>query len=394
MSDEFIGTIIETKAGSTYTVVGVNGLKGSSRKYKVECSVCSSDKELFESIWLRKGDLLSGKLSCGCSSRFNYSERQNLILCKRKAALVGANFIGFTGEYLGIKTKVEFVDSHNITQSNMYLSYFLKRYEPNNRVRASAKNVARFDDSHYSDKLVNKFNFPQGTILRRVIEDGNLTSKFSVYCPVCAKSDLCLSGVSSPWFEAHYANLCKGNKPCFCSPVYRYSKEEYEQRLKTALIGFGTFVSISDNFSGSTSRFKWTCDCGSERDQAICDFLSGRRCPNCASHGFKDDKPANLYAVLWSCGEHSFVKVGITNNSVSIRLQQQQLNTKFKPKEILEIFFEKGFMARKLEKEILGQFKKDSSVTKEVFSDGYTEVLDKDSFQDIKRVLENYANHS
>ncbi|WP_443699038.1 hypothetical protein [Pseudomonas sp.] len=83
----------------------------------------------------------------------------------------------------------------------------------------------------------------------------------------------------------------------------------------------------------------------------------------------------------------------MTNNSVYTRIKQQSLNTSYKPLEVIQISLNKGYEARKLEKEILSKFPRDASVTKEIFSDGYTEVLENKSFDEIKGILENYAKY-
>lgn len=384
--EDFIGTELTTKASSVYKIVGVNNFKGSNRKYKIDCSVCSVDIELFPEIWARKGDIVSGKLACGCALNPAWNDDQYEILCKRRAKTLGVSFIGFTDISVTNKTKVIFLDRESKLQENMYVSYFLKRYNPDS--------YKIFDDQYYSDKFEKLNIFPNGTIFKRVYLDDELTNKLSIFCPICAETSLCKNGITSPWFVASYSNLLKGNRPCLCSANYKYSKEEYEYRLEVELIGFGSFVSISDVFEGNKTSFKWLCNCGALREQRIADFLTGKRCTNCAVYGFKGNFPASLYAVVWGNELSKFIKIGITNNSVQSRINQQKLKTNFKPLDVFEIYFEKGSDARRLENKILSSFTKETLIEKNQFSDGYTELIEYACLDELKRILEQYATHT
>ncbi|WP_443699020.1 hypothetical protein [Pseudomonas sp.] len=276
--DEFIGIILENPNGSFYKVVDVNGLKGSSRKYKVDCSVCSEDTELYPELWSRKSDLLQGKLCCGCSKNpQSYTKEQWEILCKRHADKIGVTFLGIDPDYYKCNvTKVSFIDSFGTTQSNMTISYFLKRYNPILNSISNIKNRPSKKEDHYSNKLIEKFNFPKGTLIKRVYDDGELTKSFLVFCPICASSNICKDGVTSPWFKSLHSSISAGHRPCFCSPVYKYSRDEYVHKLKNNLVGVGDFVGILEPFQGNSSIFKWTCSCGANREQRISDFLVGK----------------------------------------------------------------------------------------------------------------------
>lgn len=388
MTDDFIGTELATKAGSVYKINGVNLLKGSKRKYSFTCSVCSNDSELFPELWMRKGDIISGKLGCGCASNPSWSKRQYEVLCSRKAQACNVTFLSITDTLVTSKSKVSFTDAQGILQSNMTVAHFLNRYDPVNKDQATRKGVPKRCGEYYTDKFTTEFGFPTGTIIERVV--GNL-DRFSVFCPICATSDYCLEGVTSPWFTAHYSNLAKGSRPCMCSSHYAYNQKEYELRLHKDLLTFGKFEKFVGEFKGNSTYFKWTCNCGSLREQKIADFLAGKRCPNCAVYGFKDDMPANLYLVTWESNGTKVLKVGITNNTVSQRTQQQRLHSKFTPIEVVEVSFSKGSSARYLEKEILTSYQKDTSIRREDFVDGYTELLSYESYDHIKRHIEEYV---
>ena len=105
--DIFTGEIFHTNHG-VLTVLGHNTLKGSDRKYYVNCSRCSKDTELFPeySIQISKVNLLKGSVPCGCSTNHKYKEWQYEILVKRKCKEKGYEFIGWSGEWLDRCTNI------------------------------------------------------------------------------------------------------------------------------------------------------------------------------------------------------------------------------------------------------------------------------------------------
>ena len=87
-------------------VIGIAGKQGTNTTFKVTCTECSKDKELFPDGYFisTKGDLIKSKKPCRCS-KFNWEYWQFLVLAKRSA---GARFIvhGFSEEFHGQKTKL------------------------------------------------------------------------------------------------------------------------------------------------------------------------------------------------------------------------------------------------------------------------------------------------
>ena len=90
-------------------VVGWNGRKGTHKFYILTCSACSQDPELFGEGYFKstKGSLVGGSLPCGCSKKPEWSKDQYAVLCSRKAKELGYTFVGFTGEWKGVYTKVK-----------------------------------------------------------------------------------------------------------------------------------------------------------------------------------------------------------------------------------------------------------------------------------------------
>lgn len=98
-------------------------------------------------------------------------------------------------------------------------------------------------------------------------------------------------------------------------------------------------------------------------------LLSGKGCPDCAEHGYRNNIPGSLY-VLHN-GE--LTKIGITNNSVTSRVKQ--INRKGKDFRVVATFpFVKGIHASLLETTLLRELRENYLQPVEKF-DGSTECF-------------------
>ena len=88
-------------------VIGIIGKQGSATTFKVTCTECSKDKELFPDGYFvsTKGALVKGVKPCGCSKIPKWKPWQFLILARRAAK---ARFIvhGFAEEFKNQRTKL------------------------------------------------------------------------------------------------------------------------------------------------------------------------------------------------------------------------------------------------------------------------------------------------
>lgn len=377
--DPFVGHVIEHE-NCTYTILQHNGLKGSKRKYLIDCSVCSKDSDMFPEIWSRKGDILANKQSCACSKRYSFTGKQYEILCLRKCAEFNLSFVGINNGdcKVGHKTKMTFVDQSGEVISKMSIDHFLHRYDP-----SKSKNIIKCDSDYYSEKLKSKF--VEGTKFYRI----GRTNQFKVFCPVCSENSLCTTGVTSPWFDSTYSNILIGSKPCFCSGRYNYNQDEYKHRIQSVLTT-GKFLDFVGNFDGNQTKFEWVCDCGSHNIQTISDFLYGKRCASCAKGGFNPSLPATLYLCVWSGMYDNFMKVGITNRDPLTRLEEQRKQSTCKITSLTFYYFESGFEAKKMESHLLSMFPK-FQPTLDKFDDGKTEVISNEHYDTLLKVMENYG---
>lgn len=116
-SEDFIGWKSED---GKLEVIGIHGKKSRNTIFRVTCTECSKDKELFPEGYFisTKGNLNSGRKPCGCS-KYEWKDWQYLILAGRAAK---GRFIihGFAEEFNGQNTKLNLEclnDGHKWTAS-------------------------------------------------------------------------------------------------------------------------------------------------------------------------------------------------------------------------------------------------------------------------------------
>lgn len=103
-------------------VIGIAGKQGTKALYKVTCTECSKDPELFPDghFVSTKGNLVRGKKPCGCSNKPKWVDWRYLILARRAGEK--RNFVvhGFAEEFKNAHTKLNLEclkDGHKWTAS-------------------------------------------------------------------------------------------------------------------------------------------------------------------------------------------------------------------------------------------------------------------------------------
>jgi hypothetical protein len=88
-------------------VIGINGKQGRAVTFKVTCTECSKDPELFPDGYFvsQKGGLVKGAKPCGCS-KYNWKDWQYLILARRAGEKKGFIVHGFAENFKGRDTKL------------------------------------------------------------------------------------------------------------------------------------------------------------------------------------------------------------------------------------------------------------------------------------------------
>ena len=186
-------------------------------------------------------------------------------------------------------------------------------------------------------------------------------------------------------------NFLNSNSGCGkCSFTgYKFSKEEREFQINKILKEGAYFLEWEDSENiHCYSNFSWICARSHVVQDNLNNFLNKRKggCPVCNPHGgFKKAIPAYLYIVRWYGFGESYIKFGITNNSVKSRVVQQGRNAKL-DYEILHTFYhEKGYQVWECEK-ILKNSLKTAVCPKEYLPEGYTETTE-DSVDNLQFLL-------
>lgn len=109
---------------------------------------------------------------------------------------------------------------------------------------------------------------------------------------------------------------------------------------------------LTEEFTGNSNqkhlvKFK----CGHIHKVTLADPLRGSGCPQCATSGFKLDKPAYLYFLQVKIQEIYVYKIGVTNNNIKRRYANERADYK-----IIGLFEATGKNTVAAEKEILQTF--------------------------------------
>lgn len=135
MSEEVIESVTKTKKkrqkpedfiGETFNngkleVIGIAGKQGRATTFKVTCTECSKDPELFPDGYFvsQKGNLVNCQKPCGCST-YKWEDWQFLILAHRAGEKKGFIVHSFTEEFKNQNTKLSLEclkDGHKWTAS-------------------------------------------------------------------------------------------------------------------------------------------------------------------------------------------------------------------------------------------------------------------------------------
>lgn len=136
------------------------------------------------------------------------------------------------------------------------------------------------------------------------------------------------------------------------------------------------------------SYWQFTCgNCKTTHVRCLSNFKDGKDPCGCSGNvsGFNKSKPAYLYIVLWYGYGESYLKFGITNQTVSTRVNQQARKSSLDYKILYIFHHESGQHIWDCEKLI-----KKSVITpicsKNLLPDGYTETTE-DSPQNLNKLL-------
>lgn len=333
---------------------------GNNKKYKVHCSLCSQDKELFKEGYFKTliQSLEKGSLPCGCGGNPCYTDEQKIILFKRECVKQNCKLLEVLPFPVRISTKfkIQCLTCDKIRTIRWPTFMVQKNGCP------SCKNKHSEEKLELSNiKLVNNFyatgKFLEGTVFRRK----GSSAIWEVVCPVCSKDEFVEKGLCQGIFYSHSSNLKVGNLPCRCSGQFRYSKTQQEYRIKKKCeeIGSVRFEKWLEGYNGVYTRILLVCSEHGEHETKVTHFLNGGCfCPACSATGFDTYSPASVYVLKISNGTSGFTGFGITKEfdkrlSTHVRELKKQ-NFRIIDSDVFDV--EKGSIALKIENNIKNKF--------------------------------------
>ena len=323
--DNFIGETFTTCGGGVLTVTGkeVNNWKV---KYKVECSICSQDKELFsEDFLISKSHLLKGKVPCGCSKSPKWKKYQWVVKIQRRCVDLGYTFLGFDGNWIGVDTKLIL---YNHVTDNTWSSCNINNFINNNKGDPEVRRLAASKRMFKSDKdTIKSFwesgKFKEGTKFYRDSED---TARWTYTCSSCSYDEYVEEGLCSGVFSSTSSSLRKGSLPCRCSNNYRYPYNIINFKINRLLSSEkSTFLKWDKPYEDVNSKFHWVCNNNHPCITSASRYISGQRCRSCVVSNFghfkgKEHYHDNLYLLI---SDLPYFKVGRTFD-LNRRLKENQ----------------------------------------------------------------------
>lgn len=381
MQKEFIGTKFETPNGGVLKVKDFLCRIARSNIFILDCSVCSTDKELwpYGEITSNKGNLLKGQIPCGCAKVVQWTERQSKILVTRICGELGYKFHGWTGEYKGLhKTyiKLENTSTGNFWETCNINNFFQGRKDPVAALESKRILKPLPDQYHVTDFISAGFT-PQHTFWRSNRKNKKGDKVYWKYtCPVCSEDEYVKVGLCSGVFEGLISDLKRGQRSCRCGNYY-WTQGQREYQIKKSCVEedliFTDWVD-SGGYKNPFSKFNWLCSEGHFCSTSVECFVNRRnRCRLCCnSAGYNPSKMGRLYLVLWYNKDHSYLKKGITNRETIERVKQQYSRGKLDYKIIREVSGD-GRIIQEAEK-YLNDTMEGYACPKEWLPDGYTET--------------------
>lgn len=361
--NSFVGTEFVSAKGGILTVVALLDKRqaGGIKRYKLTCSICSKDTELWPdgSICSNKGNLGNLKSPCGCSKAPKYSCDQIAVMVKRKVSEKDIEFIGFVGDYQGSKTRLHLrCKKHGDWSTSWVLSVLHSNCgcPKCGDEMCGIRNRMNPDDARA--RFMATGAFADGTIFTKIEKKTtqNSSAYWNVWCPICADDEYSRSGTCPTDFIGFHGSLGLGMRPCRCSVSYKYSKCELEYRALQAQNKHGMkFLCWSEKAQITTDAIVIAeCKDHGQYETGFAPYEHSGGCPGCLSRGFRSIKNGYIYILESECG--AYTKVGISHVP-DIRFKQLKACTPFDFR-VVDKFYMSGDDAIRIETEAHNRFER------------------------------------
>lgn len=318
---------------------------GKDKTYAVKCHECAKDPELFgEAVFVSaKSNITKGYIPCGCGGGPQWTPYQYEVRIKRLCKEMNYEFVSFVddGGTVGVHThmRLKCLTDGNVWDTGVVGNLLGKNHHGCPECKRRKRALLSLLPDSETLKSFNISKFPQGTTFTKSDErSGGHKGRYlwDVYCPICAEDLYALNGVGGSVFRAHPTILQIGQRPCRCSKVYRYTKEQTEVFIKDRLLkeaDGNEFVEwIGEYKGGRKSKFIISCPIHGKSPVVLSTFKqAGMRCSKCRKvkngkkGGFDIEKPSHIYILKVIGMTGDFVGYGISND-VSRRLAMHNKN--------------------------------------------------------------------
>lgn len=381
--DDFYGKVYKSVSGSTITVLHyLEDVPKSKRIYKVECSVCSKDKELWKDINVSRKSVIDSRVSCDCGKP-TYTMQQLEVKASRKCKELGLTLhkVYKDNERPRRKQRVVYIDCNNKTNDVSYENFM---------ARNPVINKYLHPDKFYIEAFY-KLRSDKSVILCR-----ESSQSWLFWCEECQKHYDDISLEENAIFKTKGGSLLKGVLGCHCNGQASLS-EEYIVCNISKLLKFkeGKFLELVE-YNNSASYIKWECEEGHINISKYDNLLSGKGCSRCRDL-YKSgnrlyekyiDETDYLYIMsLVDTDGYLFYKIG---RSFDVSKRLNNISVSYKNVSVLKTF--KGIHSDiyRLEGLLINSLVKDNRYKPNIWFAGSTECFsyDEELLADLYRCIE------
>lgn len=230
--------VLSDKFPDSLSVVGWSGTwrrggKGD-RVYIIHCTECAKDPELFGEGYFKtyKFSMTGNKTQnpCGCAHGNRLNQSQHWTLCKRKAIKLGLEFIGWEGEYCGLKTRVLLKCNLHGVWSSSSVKSFINQENTKGNCRQCGDVVGALKRTKETDEFINRFKesrkFHKDTIFNFIGHSRRDAKNYRFWEVICGR---CYETYQAKTYSLDQGQmLCccslhENQRFCYINIVYKYS---------------------------------------------------------------------------------------------------------------------------------------------------------------------------
>lgn len=293
------------------------------------------------------------------------------------------------GEWSGNTTKLRLICRiHGEWNSTSIADFLRGKACPGCGRETNGKKSLISDDKHIEEFMATG-KFKKGTIFKRNLTKVNYRGHIGYWdytCPICSHDEYVKAGVCTGIFTGDAGHLKAGCLSCRCSPAYRFTREQWEYRIKKEckLRGY-VFLGWSGDRWGCSYKFTYNCPTHDEHRIVSDDFFAGQGCPLCAGRSQQE-----CYINVVKDGDLPVaLKLGISKNS-DIRLKIQNSRNKLNMERIALYSFPTVAQCKAAERCCKKTLRR-KVVSKQDMPDGWTETVALTDYDKVVSIYERFG---